>query len=233
MKSGETPLTSQSVLALAQVPATQTSPLAHACPHAPQLAGSADSGTHALPQRDHPGWHSMWHVPLSHEAKPLCGAAQELPQAPQLPVSFVRSAQELPHAARPGAHAVDPEQLPPTHEVPHATLQPPQSVDDVFESTQRLPHVCSGGAQAPTQPVGEQREAAPVHEVLHEVHVAGCERSASQPSDGSPLQSAQPALHEATAHAPDAEHVARPLATVQGSQELAEHPNAGSDVSTH
>ncbi len=60
-----------------QVPASHTSPSAHAEPHSPQLDGSVSRSTHSSPQGVRPGAHS--HRPLTHVA-PLTHAVPHAPQ---------------------------------------------------------------------------------------------------------------------------------------------------------
>jgi hypothetical protein len=72
-----------------QVPLTQVVPAPQTFPQAPQLAASVDVLTHAVPQRVWPATHAL-HVPFTqYGVAPL----QTRPQAPQLPVSVLRSAQ--------------------------------------------------------------------------------------------------------------------------------------------
>ena len=53
-------------------------------------------------------------------------------------------------------------------------------------------------AHAKDAPLGAQAGAVGGHTALHAPHVAGFERSVSQPSAGSALQSAKPGSHVAT-----------------------------------
>ena len=69
----------------AQTPALQTSPVAHALPHAPQFAGSLDGSTQAVP-------HVIW--PAGHTQAPalqVCPMPQALPHAPQFAPSLMTS----------------------------------------------------------------------------------------------------------------------------------------------
>src|SRR5262249_5638763 len=102
------------------------------------------------------------------------------------------------HEVYPGAHVVP--QVPPEHVgispplAGHTTdgpEQPPQCEVELERSTHAVPHAVAGGTHAATHPVAEQKSP-PVHVVPHAPHEVADERSDSQPSDASPLQSAQP-----------------------------------------
>jgi hypothetical protein len=77
-------------------------------------------------------------------------------------------------------------------------------------------------------PLPEHEGVAPVQAVLHAPHVAACDRSVSQPSAASPLQSPHPGAHAeaAKAHAPPPHDVApltcgRPVQLVPQAPQLA------------
>jgi hypothetical protein len=61
--------------------------------------------------------------------------------------------------------------------------------------------------------LGAQNGVPPLHDVVHDPHVPGCERSVSQPLFGSFEQCAYPAWQDdgGTSHAPPAPHVTVPL----------------------
>ncbi len=83
----------------------------------------------------------------------------------------------------------------------HGVEQPPHAKLDEYKLRQREPHRVAGGSQAATHPEAEHRGLAVSQVTLQLPHVAGLERSASQPLAGFPSQSAQPASHDAMAHA--------------------------------
>jgi hypothetical protein len=80
--------------------------------------------------------------------------------------------------------------------------QVPQLRTSVATLTHRSPQEVKGGVQEATHPVGEQSGVAGAHCVSQALHVVGVDRSASHPSRGSRLQSAQPGIHVSTAQAP-------------------------------
>src|SRR4051812_16342335 len=70
---------------LAQAPAAQAWPVAHARPHIPQLAGSKAVLVQVVPQSVVPGPHEITHAP----AVQTWPAAQARPQVPQLARSTI------------------------------------------------------------------------------------------------------------------------------------------------
>jgi hypothetical protein len=94
------------------------------------------------------------------------------------------------HAAKPPVTAVQP------------ASQAPQWADAVDTSTQRSVHKTSLPAQAALQPFAVQSGVPFPQATPHAVHDAGLDRSASHPSLGSPLQSAQPGSQVPIPHAP-------------------------------
>ena len=114
-----------------------------------------------------------------------------------------------------------------------AFWQPPQLFGSVLRSTHRsvtvglgntgaFVHSVSGGAQDVTHP--EREHSRPdAHAVLHAPQWAAESRSASQPLDGSPSQSAQPGAQVPTAHCPTPAHVAAAWGTTQGSPAITPH----------
>jgi hypothetical protein len=88
--------------------------------------------------------------------------------------------------------------------VGQAFAHPPHDSMLVVSSTQPPLHALVGKGQvvAVTQAPFSQSCPAP-HDVLHEPHVAEVLKSASHPFAGLPSQSARPAGHDPTAHAPD------------------------------
>src|SRR6185312_3655179 len=75
-----------------QAPFEHTSPPEHACPHAPQLAGSLAVWTQSVPQSVVPPRQVTPHLPVE-QTWPLGHA---VPQAPQLAGSFCVSTQRPP-----------------------------------------------------------------------------------------------------------------------------------------
>jgi hypothetical protein len=77
----------------------------------------------------------------------------------------------------------------------HAPLQPPQWLTLVFVSTHSFPQSVGASPEQPVvhskaAPCGVQYGAVGLQEVVHAPQVFAFERSVSQPSPGSPLQSA-------------------------------------------
>jgi hypothetical protein len=102
-------------------PLSQTSPVAHFVPHAPQLFASTAVSTQSPPQSASPALH--WHVPAAQLWPPV----HVVPHVPQLAESDFRSTHDPPQADSPVPQ--DAAQTPllhrgvvPTHFVP----QPPQ-----------------------------------------------------------------------------------------------------------
>src|SRR5262249_62035545 len=87
------------------------------------------------------------HTPFTQRGlvKPL--AAQSLPQAPQLAVSWANSTQVLPHRVKPGRQV----HLPPPHtwRVAPSMLQPPQFHGSMFTSAQNSGRPFTAGHALP------------------------------------------------------------------------------------
>jgi hypothetical protein len=81
-------------------------------------------------------------------------------------------------------------------------------------------------------PVGAQLGVSPLHLLWQPPQLEGFEKSASQPSLGSRLQSPNPSAHDSIAHAPLA-HVAIAFATTHGLQDFAAQPWLGSSTPKH
>jgi hypothetical protein len=117
------------------------------------------------------------------------------------------STQVPPQSVKPGRHVTahcPPVQLAIPLRVLHAEPHAPQFFGSVARFAQRSVQRVSGGEHAATQPLGEQRPLAP-EQCTEPPHVAGLDGSASQPSRGSLLQSAQPGWQPwGTTHAVDA-----------------------------
>jgi hypothetical protein len=108
------------------------------------------------------------------------------------------------------------------HDVPHA----PQLVTLDFVSMQLEPQSVGALDGQPSLHVPDaQTGVAPLHEVLHEPHVAAFERSASHPSSALLEQCAKPCAHDddGTAHFP-ALHVVAPLTCGSPVQSCAHAP---------
>jgi hypothetical protein len=104
----------------------------HAVPHAPQLASSEDSSTHAPLQSTVPAAHVTAQTP----AEQTCPVAQAAPHLPQLLGSVWRLSHDVPHAVSPAAHP----QAPFSHcSVPGQLVpQVPQFESFVWRSTHAL-----------------------------------------------------------------------------------------------
>ena len=109
--------------------------------HAPQLAGSFCSSTHALPHLVVPPTHTQT---LAAQKPP---APHWVPQAPQFEGSFVmftqRALAPLPHSTVPPVHIAW--QPPPLHTepAPHTVPQVPQLPGSLCVSTHTEPHSVS------------------------------------------------------------------------------------------
>jgi hypothetical protein len=119
--------------------------------------------------------------------------------------------------------------------VGHAFVQLPQCEGEELTSMHDDPHAVVDPGQETTQPPWPNAQNIPVvHLVAQLPHVSGSVRSASQPSAGSPLQSARPFVHVVGAQRPASSHFTEAAkGSEQRSQEVPPHPNAGSDASTH
>ena len=113
----------------------------------------------------------------------------------------------------------------------HTVLQPPQWLASLVRSTQLPPQRIvvppHPELHAYTPPESEQTGVAPPQIMVHAPQWPGCERSASHPSDGSPLQSAKPARQLNPQAVPL--HVAVALAGVVHAVQL-ETPHEETDV---
>ncbi len=133
-----------------------------------------------------------------------------LPHAPLLFTSTFVSTHEPLQSLKPCLH-VDPDT--PFAHVGNAcealvdAAHAPQLYGEAVRSTHRSVHCVRGDLHEAAQPAGVQSSPT-AHAVEHPLQVWGLERSASQPSAGSPLQSAHPDSHDAIAHAPATHAVA-------------------------
>ena len=116
----------------AQMPATQLDPLGHVRPHPPQLLGSVCSPEeHVMPPEADGA--VVW--PAAQEQLPLTQvpAPHEWPHAPQLAVSLARLTHELPHATSEPVQTVGPVSAL-GDESPGAIESPPAGESDVAPS---------------------------------------------------------------------------------------------------
>jgi hypothetical protein len=176
-----------------QAPSKHTSLAAHAWPHAPQLAGSRLSMTHAPKQDCVPAGHASKHWPPLHVAAPPEGPGHPCPQEPQWDGSWAVSTHSEPHSVKPGAHDVPHE--PPEHVATKSPLagqgfaQDPQNCGSLVRSTQMVLQFVSGGLHADAHPVGVHTWPAP-HAAPHEPQLVIDRRFASHPLEARPSQSA-------------------------------------------
>jgi hypothetical protein len=176
-----------------------------------------------------PGGQSFAHLPALHAACPPAIAGHTFPQAPQLSGSEAVSVQTAPHAVQPVAH-----------EVPHVpfvhvgTTSPllgqtfahdPQNCGSLVRSTQLPLQLVSGGAHVAEQPVGVHTCPAP-HTTPHAPQLVNDRRSASQPLETMPSQSAKSGSHSRIAHFP-ALHVGIAFAVVHAHVDGSPHPISG------
>jgi hypothetical protein len=192
----------------------------HTLPQAPQFRLSVFSGASQpfagfASQSPKLGSHVLPHVPAAQFGCP-CGAGGQTVQAAPHAAGSVSCAHFGPHAWKPALH-VKPQR--PAAQVVvafatsgHFAAQPPQCVVLVSGSTHSAPHRSGVAAEQPfvhakLAPLAWQFGAAAGQGALHAPQVAGFERSVSQPSAGSELQSAQPGSHVFVAQAPAAQVV--------------------------
>jgi hypothetical protein len=129
----------------AHAPALHTDPAPHASPHDPQLPGSLFRSTQAPEQSvscGSEGVHAQW------AATQISGAAQAVPQEPQLaesqPVSVQRAAEPDPHSVWAAAQLEAHEPLVQTLGAAQGTPHPPQVAGSFCGSTHAGPHAISG-----------------------------------------------------------------------------------------
>jgi hypothetical protein len=165
-----------------QVPARQAAPAGQTLPHAPQLALSVCSFTHALPHwvRLAPGVQNGAHAPCEQRAPPAAVAPQTFPQAPQLVGLEARSA-HWPLQSVGRAPAVHPH-APFTHCCPpvHARPQAPQLPALVVVSTQAPLQLVVPGAHIVAQTPPEQTLLVPVQAVPQAPQLVGLDRRSTQ-----------------------------------------------------
>jgi hypothetical protein len=131
-------------------PCEQTSPIAQALPHAPQLAGSSCVSTQTLPHFSAPPLQERPHDPCEH----TCSAGQAVPQAPQFVGSSCVSTHLSPHLVVPPLHCVEHAPFAQACPAGHAAPQAPQFVGSLLTSTQVSPHfVWPAGHWTPASPV--------------------------------------------------------------------------------
>lgn len=195
-----------------QLPPEQTLPDAHFVPHVPQLPRSvASSASHPFftspSQSANPALHAIAHLPALQLAVPFV-PSHTVPQAPQLPVSFVASTQAPSHKV-PDLHVVLQEPAMQRASAPvgasHCCPHPPQLLASVVVSAQASPHRVWACGHATMQVPFAQTSFAP-HEVEQDPQCFESTRRFAQ----SVPHTEYPCSH-ATAHCPFS-HVVFPFA---------------------
>jgi hypothetical protein len=145
-----------SVALAAHVPATHETPLAQACPHAPQLAGSLCSLTHLPLQPDSPAEQQV-------ELEQVCPAPHAVAQVPQCEPFDVRSTHCPLHMACPPEHAATHLLWTQRWSAPQTCPQAPQ----LYRSTSRCTHAPSHTVAVVFAHAGAQRPAEQIWPVAH------------------------------------------------------------------
>jgi hypothetical protein len=196
-------------------PPSQTPPGSHALPQLVQLFGSFVRLTHVMldVQSVSPVLHVKPHVGglPEHFETAFAGGVHLVPQPPQLLTSLVvLTSQPASTSVLQWANPVVHEAMAQWDDVHvavalgrlHTTPQPPQLFTSFVVFAQLPLHSVGIFPEHIETHFPPEQSIPAAHALSHEPQCIGCERSVSQPSDASLLQSANPALHDAMVHFP-------------------------------